>query len=136
MTDLDILESRLQGLERRMNLVGHRHPRLGAGVVVALAPVGDTRTMTRALRCHRSLTYARSARRTHLRQAYPDGAVDGVCECSVWFFETRKISQHRHHCWMCHPKSGERLVRPRLKRFTRRYGMWPPRWCFHLKGRG
>jgi hypothetical protein len=35
MTDLDILESRLQGLERRMNLVGHLRPRLGAGVVVA-----------------------------------------------------------------------------------------------------
>jgi hypothetical protein len=26
MTDLDILESRLQGLEQRMNLVGHLRP--------------------------------------------------------------------------------------------------------------
>jgi hypothetical protein len=75
MTDLDILEPRLQGLERRMNRVGHLRPQLGAGVVVALAPVGDTRTMTRALRRHRSDHYARRAQRTHLRQAHPDGIV-------------------------------------------------------------
>jgi hypothetical protein len=136
MTDLDLLESRLQGLERRMHLVGHLRPRLGAGGVVPLTPVGDTPTMTRAARRHRSWYYAHRAQRRHLRHAHPDGAVDCVCERSVWGFETRKISQHRHHGWMCHPKYGERLVRPRLKRFTRRYGMWPPRWCFHLNGRG
>jgi len=67
MTDLDILESRLRGLERRMHLVGHLRPRLGAGVVVALAPVGDTRTMMPALRRHRSWIYARRAQCTHLR---------------------------------------------------------------------
>jgi hypothetical protein len=94
MTDLDILESRLQGLERRMNRVSQLRPKLGAG------------------------------------------AVDCMCERSVWCFEKRQISQHRRHGWMCHPKSGERLIRPRLKRFTRRYGMWPPRGCVHLNGRG
>jgi hypothetical protein len=128
MTDLDLLESRLQGLERRMTLVGHRHPRLGAGVVVALAPVGDTRTMTRALRRHRSLTYARRAQRTHRRQAHPDGAVDCVCECSPWCFETRKISQHRHHGWMCHPKYRETAGRPRVTRDMTRWGVAPRPW--------
>jgi len=54
MTDRDILESRLRGLERRMHRVGHLRPRLSAGVVVALAPMGDTRTMTHAARRHRS----------------------------------------------------------------------------------
>ena len=38
MTDLDVLESRLQGLERRMNLVGHLRPQLDAGGVVPLPP--------------------------------------------------------------------------------------------------
>src|ERR671914_518852 len=42
---------------------------LGAGVVVALAPMGETRTMPRAMRRHRSYRYARRAQRTHLRQA-------------------------------------------------------------------
>ena len=70
------------------------------------------------------------------RRAHPDGAVDCVCERSVWCFETRKISRYRRHGWMCHPKHGELVVRPRLKRFTRRYGMWPPRGFFTLKGRG
>jgi hypothetical protein len=122
MTDLDLLESRLQGLQRRMNRVGHRHPRLGAGMVVALAPVGDTRTMTRALRRHRSLTYARRAQRTHLRQAHPDGAVDCVCERSVWFLETRKISQHRHHCWMCHPSDRDTQRWAWVKRYMTCWG--------------
>jgi hypothetical protein len=136
MTDLNLLESRLQGLERQMHLVGHLRLGLGAGAVVAVTPVGARRTMTRAARRHRSWYYARRAQGRHLRHAHPDGAVDCVCERSVWCFEKRKISQHRHHGWMCHPKDGERLVQPRLKRFTRRYGMWPPRWCFHLNGRG
>jgi hypothetical protein len=83
MTDLDILESRLQGLERRMHLVGHLRPRLGAGGVVPLTPVGDTPTMTRAARRHRSWYYAHRAQRRHLRHAHPDGAVDCVCERSV-----------------------------------------------------
>ena len=43
--------------------------------------------MTRALRRYRSVTYARRAQRAHLRQAHPDGAVDCVCERSVWFFD-------------------------------------------------
>jgi hypothetical protein len=55
-------------------------------VVVALAPVGETRTMTRAARRHRSWHDARRAQRWHLRQAPPVGAVDCVCERSVWFF--------------------------------------------------
>ena len=91
--------------------------------------------MTRALRRHRRFTDARRAQRTHRRQAHPDGAVDGVCERSVWCFEKCKSLGHAHHCWMCHPTYGERCIRPRLKRFTRRYGMWPPRWLFHLNGR-
>jgi hypothetical protein len=135
MTDLDILASRLQGLQRCMKLVGHLHPRLGAGVVVALAPMGDTRIMTRGARRHRSWHYARRAQRTPRRPAHPDGAVDGVCEHLVWFFETRKRLGRAHHGRMCHPTSGERCIRPRLRRFTRRYGMWPPHWLFHLNGR-
>jgi hypothetical protein len=91
--------------------------------------------MTRALRRHRSVTYARRAQRAHLRQAHPDGAVDCVCERSVWFLDKRKISQHRHHCWMCHPKYAELLIRPRLKTFTARDGGWPPRWVFNVKRR-
>jgi hypothetical protein len=92
--------------------------------------------MTRAARRHRSWHDTCRAQRRHPRQAHPDGAVDCVCERSVWCFETRKVSRHRRHGWVGHPKDGERLVRPRLTRFTRRYGMWPPRWCFHLNGRG
>ena len=92
--------------------------------------------MTRALRRHRSWTYARRVQQIHLRQAHTDGAVACVCERSVWFFEKRKISQHRHHCRMCHPKYGELRIRAKLKRFTQRGGMWPPRWLFNLKVRG
>jgi hypothetical protein len=123
MTDLDILESRLQGLERRVNLIGHLRPRVGAGVVVALAPVGDMRTMTRAARRHRSWHYARRAQRVHLRLAHPDGVVDCMCERSVWCFETRKISQHRHHGWTCHPKYRETVGRPRVTRDMTRWGV-------------
>jgi hypothetical protein len=91
--------------------------------------------MTRAARRHRSWHYARRAQHIHLRQAHRDGAVDWVCERSVWFFEKRKISQHHKHCWMCHPKYGERLIRPRLAQFLRRYGRLPPRWFFNVKAR-
>lgn len=84
--------------------------------------------MTRVLRRHRSLTYARRAQRSHLRQAHPDGAVDGVCKRSVWCFEKRKISQHRHHCWMCHPKYRETAGRPRVKRYRTRWGVAPRPW--------
>jgi len=91
--------------------------------------------MTRALRRHRSYHYARRAQRIHLRQAHPDGAVDCTCEPSVWFFDKQKISRHTKHCWMCHPKFGELLLRPRLKRFTVRYVMWPPRWVFNVNQR-
>ena len=94
MTDLDILASGWQSLERRMNLLGHLRPRLGAEVVVALAPIGETRTMTRALRCHRSYHYACRTQHTHWRPAHPDGAVDGVCERSVWCFEQQQVSRH------------------------------------------
>ena len=85
-------------------------------------------TLTRALRRHRSLTYARRAQRAHLRQAHPDGAVDCVCERSVWYFEKRKISLHRHHCASCHPKARERGVRARVARFMARHENPPPRW--------
>lgn len=91
--------------------------------------------MTRAARRHRSWHDARRAQRRHLRQTHPDGAVDCVCERPVWFFEKRKISQHRKHCWMCHPEYGERLIRPRLKRFKTRSGLLPPRWFFNVKAR-
>jgi hypothetical protein len=84
--------------------------------------------MTRALRRHRSWTYARWAQRLHLRQAHPDGAVDCVCERSVWFFEKQKISRHRHHCWMCSPKYRETGCRPRVKRYMRRWGLAPRPW--------
>jgi hypothetical protein len=60
--------------------------------------------MTRALRRHRRCTDARRAQRTYLRQAHPDGAVDCVCERSVWFFEKQQVSRHHKHCWMCSPK--------------------------------
>jgi hypothetical protein len=88
--------------------------------------------MTRALRRHRSYHYARRAQGRHLRQAHPDGAVDGVCERSVWCFETRQISQHRRHGWMCHPKSGETSVRPWVKRYMTHWGLAPRPWM--LKG--
>jgi hypothetical protein len=101
---------------------------------VALMPMGDTRTLTRAARRHRSWNYARRAQRVHLRQAHPDGAVDCVCERSVWFFDKRKISQHRHHCWMCHPKYRETNVRPWVKRYMTRWGLAPRPWM--LKGLG
>jgi hypothetical protein len=89
--------------------------------------------MTRAMRRHRSYRYARRAQRTHLRQAHPDGAADCVCERSVWFFEKRKVSQHRHHCWMCHPKAWEQAVRARVARFMAAHGAMPPRWFMNPK---
>lgn len=88
--------------------------------------------MTRALRRHRSDHDARRAQRTHRRQGHPDEAVDGVCERAVWFFEKRKISQHRRHCWMCHPTYGETSVRPWVKRAMTRWGLAPRPWM--LKG--
>jgi hypothetical protein len=126
MTDLDILESRLQGLERRMHRVGHLRPRLGAGVVVALAPVGDTRTMTRALRRHRSDHYARRVQRTHLRQVHHDGTLDCIGEQRVWYFEKRTSLGHAQQGWMCHPTSRETGCRPRVKHDMPRWGL-PPR---------
>jgi hypothetical protein len=83
--------------------------------------------MSRAERRHRSYVYARRAQRVHLRQAHPDGAVDCVCERSVWFFDKRKISQHWHHCPYCHPKYRERGVRARVTRFMQAHGRMPPR---------
>ena len=84
--------------------------------------------MSRAARRRRSWQYARRAQGRHLRQAHPNGAVDGVCERSVWFFETRKISQHRHHCRMCHPKYRETNVWPWVKRYMWRWGLAPRPW--------
>jgi len=84
--------------------------------------------MTRAHRRHRSFTYARRAQRTHLRQAHPDGAVDCVCERSVWYFEKRKSLGHAHHCWMCHPKYRATGGRSRVKRDMTRYGLAPRAW--------
>jgi hypothetical protein len=65
MTDLAILESRWQGLERRLHLVGRLRPERSAGVVGTLASGGETRTMSRAARHHRSWRDAR--RRLGLR---------------------------------------------------------------------
>jgi hypothetical protein len=92
--------------------------------------------VTRAARRHRNWHYARRAQRLHLRQAHADGVLDCICERSVWYFEKIKAVGHRRHCWMCHPKYGERLIRPRLQHFTRRYDMWPPRWFFNVNARG
>jgi hypothetical protein len=90
--------------------------------------------MTRALRRHRSWTYARRAQRLHLRQAHPDGAVDCVCEKSVWYFDKRKVSLHRQSCWMCSPKYRETGCRPRVNRYMQRWGLAPRPWM--LRGRG
>jgi hypothetical protein len=84
--------------------------------------------MTRALHRHRSDHYARRTQRTHLRQAHPDGAVDCVCERTVWCFEKHKISQHRRHGWMCHPKYGKTSVRPWVKRYVAPWGGPPRPW--------
>jgi hypothetical protein len=84
--------------------------------------------MTRALRRHRSYHYARRAQRTHLRQVHPDGAVDCVCERSVSFFDKRKISQHRHHCWMCHPSYRDTQRRAWVKCYMTRWGVGPRPW--------
>jgi hypothetical protein len=117
-----------------MNRVGHLRPRLGAGVVVALAPVRDTRTMTRALRRHHSWIYARRAQRTHLRQVHHDGTLDCICEQSVWYFEKRKSLGHAHHCWMCHPKYCETGCRPRVKRDMQRWDIPPRPWMIRRVG--
>jgi hypothetical protein len=85
-------------------------------------------TLTRALSRHRSRTYARRAQRMHLRQAHPDGAVDCVCERSPWFSETRKISQHRHHGWLCHPKYRETAGRPWVTHDMTHWGVGPRPW--------
>ena len=58
----------------------------------------------------------------YLCQAHPDWAVDGACERTIWFFEKRKVSQHRHHCSWCHPKYRERGVRVRVSRFMEVHG--------------
>jgi hypothetical protein len=92
--------------------------------------------MSRAERRHRSWQYTRRAQQIHLRPAHPDGAVDCVCERSVWFFDKRKISQHRHHCPYCHPKYRERGVRARVMRFMQTHGSVPPRWFLNPKWAG
>jgi len=86
--------------------------------------MGDTQTMTRAARPHQNWHYARRAQRIQLRPAHPDGAVDCVGERSVWFFEKRKISQHRHHCPYGHA------------RFMAAHGAMPPRWFMNPKWAG
>jgi hypothetical protein len=72
--------------------------------------------MSRAERRRRSWQYARRSQRLHLRQTHPDGALDGVCERSVWFFEKQKVSRHTKHCGMCSLKYRETGCRPRVKR--------------------
>ncbi len=44
----------------------------------------------REKRRDRSYRYGKSARDTHLRVVHPDGALDCVCERSVWYFAKRK----------------------------------------------
>jgi hypothetical protein len=38
----------------------------------------------------RTIRYGERARAEHLRVVHPDGVVDCVCECSVWWFAKRK----------------------------------------------
>jgi hypothetical protein len=38
----------------------------------------------------RTLRYSLRAQRTHLRVVHPDGALDCICERSVWYFRKRK----------------------------------------------
>jgi hypothetical protein len=38
----------------------------------------------------RSLRYSLRAQRTHLSVVHPDGALDCICERSVWYFRKRK----------------------------------------------
>jgi hypothetical protein len=54
--------------------------------------------------------------------------VDCVYERSVWFFEKHKVSQHRHHCWICHPNYRDTYTRAWVKRYTTRWGLAPRPW--------
>jgi hypothetical protein len=49
----------------------------------------------------RSWRYAARARRIHLARVHPTGALDCVCEQSVWYFRKRKAlgcaCRHRKH---------------------------------------
>ena len=92
--------------------------------------------MTRAERRRRSWHYARRAQRLHLSRVHSDGALDCVCERSVWYFEKIKAVGHRRHCWMCHPKYGEVAVRARMNRFMQAHGSPPPQWFLNPKWAG
>lgn len=62
-----------------------------------------------------------------MRQAHFDGAVDGVCERSVWCFEQQQASWHRHCCRMCHPGVWD-ARRARVTRDLTRWGLAPRPW--------
>jgi ribosomal protein L19E len=80
---------------------------------------------TRAARLHRTWVKARRAQREHLAIVHPDGAIDCVCERSVWYFAKRKALGHRHHCEICHPRYRNGSTRTRVKHFMMSSGLLP-----------
>lgn len=79
----------------------------------------------RAIRLDRTWAKAYKAQREHLSTVHPDGAVDCVCERSVWYFAKRKAVGHHHHCEMCHPRYRNGSTRTRVKRFMMASGLLP-----------
>jgi hypothetical protein len=79
----------------------------------------------RAERRRRTLIKARKAQQVHLQTTHPDGALDCVCERSVWYFAKRKSLGHHHHCEMCHPRYRNSYTRIRVKRFMLTTGLRP-----------
>jgi hypothetical protein len=60
----------------------------------------------REKRRDRTIRYGERARRIHLSWVHPDGAVDCICELSVWFFAKGKSlgCRCRKHGRGCSPK--------------------------------
>jgi hypothetical protein len=79
----------------------------------------------RAERRHTTWTKARKAQQAHLSMVHWDGALDCVCERSVWYFAKRKSVGHHRHCEMCHPRYRNGHTRSRAKRFMNVSGLLP-----------
>ena len=82
-------------------------------------------TRTRAARLHRTWVKARRAPREHLAIVHPDGAIDCVCERSVWYVANRTALGHRHHCEICHPRDRHGSTRTRVKHCMMSSGLLP-----------
>lgn len=78
-----------------------------------------------AVRLHRTWIKARRAQREHGAIVHPDGAMDCLCERSVWCVANRKAVDHCHHCKSCHPRCRNMGTRTRVKHVMMSSGLPP-----------